>query len=176
MLLENSLVIDALYSKMKPYLPLLLFVVCSAFAKAQSIDTLLQRYNTHSVPYISVQELKMDYDRFTVLDTRKWEEFEVSHLPNAIWVGDDVDNLDSFNREDPVVVYCTVGVRSEDYGEKLIDAGFKDVRNVYGSIFAWKDAGYHVVDSSGAVTENVHTFSKAWAKYLKTGRPVQGKI
>ena len=60
----------------------------SAFAKAQSIDSLLKKYNKHSVPYISVQELAMNYEDYIVLDTRKKEEFEVSHLPNAIWVGE----------------------------------------------------------------------------------------
>jgi rhodanese-related sulfurtransferase len=152
----------------------LLTLLCSAFAKAQSIDNLLKKYNRHSVPYISVQELAMDYDEYVVLDTRKKEEYDVSHLPSAIWVGEKWRSSTRFKKKDKLVVYCSVGVRSEYYGEQLQKAGYTDVKNLYGSIFAWKDAGFEVVDPAGKPTENVHTFSKNWGKYLKTGNKVYG--
>ncbi len=148
------------------------FVLGSAFAKAQSIDSLLKKYNQHTVPYISVEELKMDYDNYTVLDTRKKEEYDVSHLPKAIWVGENWRSSKRFPTDEPIVVYCSVGVRSEDYGEQLQDAGYRNVKNLYGSIFAWKDAGFQVVDAQEKITEKVHTYSKTWAKYLKSGTKV----
>ncbi|WP_194850006.1 rhodanese-like domain-containing protein [Nonlabens antarcticus] len=146
----------------------------SAFAKAQSIDNLLKQYNHHSVPYISVQELSMDYEDYVILDTRKKEEFDVSHLPNAIWVGEKWEPTARWGHDATIAVYCSVGIRSEDYGEQMQEAGFSKVRNLYGSIFAWKDAGFKLVDSAGKATENVHTYSKTWAKYLKTGNKKYG--
>jgi len=145
---------------------------CSAFAKAQSIDSVLKKYN--SVPYISVEELKMDYDNYLILDTREKEEYDVSHLPNAIWAGKTIKDWKKHSKhtDKKVVVYCTIGVRSEDYGEELQAAGFQNVKNLYGSIFAWKNAGYTVVDAKGKPTENVHTYSRTWAKYLKSGNKV----
>ncbi|WP_231717744.1 rhodanese-like domain-containing protein [Nonlabens sp. YIK11] len=163
----------------KHMLVAVMFFMGVAVGEAQSIDDVLKKYNTQSVPYISVQELKMNYQDYIILDTRKLEEFEVSHLPNAIWAGESLKDWKGLaktaNKNKPIVVYCTVGVRSENYGEKLQEAGFSDVKNLYGSIFAWKDAGYEVVDQQGKPTEDVHTYSKAWAKYLKTGNKVTGK-
>lgn len=147
----------------------LLMLLCSAFVKAQTIDNLLKKYNRHSVPYISVQELAMNYTEYVVLDTRQKEEYDVSHLPDAIWVGERWRSSTRWKTDVKIVVYCSVGVRSEDYGEQMQDAGYKEVKNLYGSIFAWKDAGYDVVDATGRVTENVHIYSNTWAKYLKTG-------
>ncbi|BAO54410.1 rhodanese-like domain-containing protein [Nonlabens marinus] len=144
-------------------------VMCSAFAKAQSIDSLLKKYNSHTVPYISVEELAMNYSDYTVLDTRKKEEFEVSHLPNAIWVGENWQLSKKVATDAKIVVYCSVGVRSEDYGEQLQEAGYTEVKNLYGSIFAWKNAGFEVLDNKEKPTEKVHTYSKTWAKYLKSG-------
>lgn len=150
-------------------------VLGSSVANAQSIDSLLKKYNRHSVPYISVQELAMDYKDYIILDTRKKEEFEVSHLPNSIWVGENWKPNSKLKSSDKIVVYCSVGIRSEDYGEKMQEAGFTDVKNLYGSIFAWKDAGFKVVDTTQNETENIHTFSKTWAKYLKTGNKKYGR-
>jgi len=147
----------------------------SGLAHAQSIDSLLKKYNNHSVPYISVEELAMDYKDYVVLDTRKREEYDVSHLPNAIWVGEKWQASKFLKKQDKVVVYCSVGIRSEDYGEQMLEAGFTNVSNLYGSIFSWKDAGFEVVDLTEKPTNDVHTYSKVWAKYLKTGNKRYGK-
>ena len=143
-----------------------------ASGQKKSIDKLLKTYNTESVPYISVQELKMKAHSYVILDTRKKEEYEVSHLPKAIWVGENFNalNLDQFLKsKKEVVVYCTVGIRSEDFGEKMERSVSKKIHNLYGGIFAWKDAGYELLDSKNQPTDRVHTFSKNWQDYLKTG-------
>lgn len=140
----------------------------------KDIPELLSAYNKMSVPYITVQTLKMEYEDYVILDTRKKKEFKVSHLPGAIWVGEqyDLKNLPEVSKDARIVVYCTVGIRSESYGEKMLKDGFTNVQNLYGSIFYWKDAGYDVVDKNEAPTEKVHVFGKVWSKYLKTGEKV----
>ena len=142
----------------------------------KTIDDLLNLYNVRSVPYITVQELKMNINNYTILDTRRKEEYEVSHIPGAIWAGEDPNKKQlDFLVEDnsrPIVVYCSIGVRSEKYGEELLAWGYKDVSNLYGSIFFWKDAGYSVIDKNGRETEKVHVFKKVWGKYLSTGQKV----
>ncbi|MFI8378550.1 rhodanese-like domain-containing protein [Leeuwenhoekiella sp. NPDC079379] len=157
--------------QLKISLFLLLFPILS-FGQNKSIDKLLQTYNSRSVPYISVQELKMKSDTYIIIDTRKKEEFEVSHIPNSIWVGEKPERnlLKSYlNLKKTIVVYCTVGIRSEDYGEKLNKEFQGQIYNLYGGIFAWKDAGYALRDSKNKSTIRVHTFSKNWEDYLKTG-------
>lgn len=151
---------------------LLLVFSLSGYGQTKSIDQLLDTYNTRSVPYISVEELRMNQDDYLILDSRKKEEYEVSHISGAIRVGDRFDeNLLSLisKTNKKIVVYCSVGVRSEDFGEKLQNRTSKSVSNLYGGIFAWKDAGFPILDNQEQPTNRVHTFSKNWQDYLKTG-------
>lgn len=157
---------------------LLFLMVTSSFGQ-KNVDELLQAYNTRSVPYISVEELRMFQmnDAVTILDVREPEEFAVSRIKSAINVGyndftTEEQQLQKLNRNFPVVVYCSVGIRSEQVGEKLKKAGFTNVNNLYGGIFEWKNKGYPIFDSTGKKTENVHAFSKHWSKYLHAGNPV----
>lgn len=143
------------------------------------LDELLKQYNTQSVPYISIDELRMFQmnDTVTILDAREPEEFKVSHLKSAINVGYsdfsiEEKQLKTLNKNIPVIVYCSIGIRSEKIAEKLKNDGFATVKNLYGGIFEWKNKGYPVIDSTGTETENVHTFSKIWRKYLKKGNPI----
>ena len=141
-----------------------------------TIDGVLQKYNEETVPYISVEELTVD-ENSVILDTREKEEFDVSRIPGAIWVGYeefDVDQVSSqlTSANTPIVVYCSVGVRSEDIGEKLLKAGYSNVRNLYGGIFQWKNSGHIVVDSTASTTENVHAYSKYWGRLLTEANKV----
>lgn len=166
---------------MRILLSLVLFLVlsCTAFAQ-RKIDRTLKKFNKESVPYIQVQELK-DIETPILLDTRKKEEFIVSHLKNAIWVGHKNFKLDSVTQKiedktSEIVVYCSIGVRSENIGEKLLKAGFTNVKNLYGGIFEWKNKGYPVYDSRGNETENVHAFNKQWGKLLQNGEKVYDAV
>ena len=101
------------------------------------------------------------------LDARELEEYGVSHLPGAIPLGYDDPDFDLLNGMDldrPLVVYCTVGYRSERMAEKLREAGFRRVYNLYGSIYAWKLAGLPVEDARGA-TDRIHTYNRKWGGY-----------
>jgi len=157
---------------------IILAVLCVLFAKASSgqtaYDALLSTLYAHSVPTISVDSLALvsKAQKPILLDTRANAEFEVSHLPGAIWVDYDtfgpelVENLD---RSRPVVVYCSVGYRSEKIGEKLKTLGFKDVRNLYGGIFQWKKEGHEVVNQKGDPTDSVHCYNRLWSVWMTNG-------
>ena len=156
------------------YLFVYIFCILSTSLYSQyEIDSLLQKYNDQTVPYISVQELKKDAHSYLILDTRKKKEFEISHIPNAIWGSEKVDLKNpafaKAKKNQPIVVYCSVGIRSEDYGEHLKKLGYSNVKNLYGSIFAWKDAGYNLINSKGKRTDSVHVFSRKWGNYLNSG-------
>ena len=136
----------------------------------KSIDGVLDMHNQGTVPYIRVPELAVS-NEYVLLDTRKREEYEVSHLENAHWVGDDQFNLEEVNAQFPnkdtaIVVYCSIGVRSEDIGEKLQDAGYTNVKNLYGGIFEWKNKGYPVLDPTKKKTEKVHAYNRYWGRLL----------
>ncbi|MCK5441854.1 MAG: rhodanese-like domain-containing protein [Maribacter sp.] len=142
----------------------------------KKMDRTLRNLNNESVPYIQVQEA-FSLDSLIFLDTRRIEEFKVSHLENAIWVGHDQFNLDKIkqsflNHSTPIVVYCSIGVRSEDIGEKLLEIGYTNVKNLYGGIFKWKNQGYPIYDTNGNETEKIHAFDKHWGKLLTKGEKV----
>lgn len=140
-----------------------------------TFDAKLESMLEKSVPLIYTDELKKKVnagDHFLILDTRSPEEYQVSHIPNALFVDYDdfsVDKLSTFDKETPVVVYCSVGYRSEKIGEKLQELGFKEVHNLYGGIFDWKNKGNLVVNENGVATDSVHTYNKSWSKWLKNG-------
>ena len=141
-----------------------------------SIDSTLEQLNKGSVPYVKPSTLKNEQE-VVLLDTRKKEEFTVSALPKADWVGYRQFDLNKVlakypDKNTPIVVYCSVGVRSEDIGEKLMKAGYTNVRNLYGGIFMWKNEDLPVVDSLQQSTERVHAFNKKWGQLLKKGEKV----
>ncbi len=136
--------------------------------------TLLKTLYKEEVPLISCKMAnKMEPVLF--LDTRAYEEFNVSHIPQARWVGYEdftLDRLKGIDKQTPVVVYCSVGVRSEKVGKKMLEAGFSNVQNLYGSLFEWVNQGYPIVDMKGKPTQKVHAYSRAWGVWLQKGEKV----
>jgi len=153
-----------------------LLIISFAFAipsYAQSIEEPLAKYNKETVPYIEVGVLKKDISKYLILDTRKKEEYEVSHLPKAIWVGEQLNDTDFItkypDKNQAIIVYCSIGVRSEKFGESLQKQGYTNVSNLYGSLFAWKNKGYPIMNAKGNPTDSVHVYTKEWGLYLKKG-------
>lgn len=156
--------------------------VCLAVSTASSqmsLEEVLERFNSGSIPYISVEETRMLQlqDKTLLLDAREMKEFEVSKIPTAIYVGysefsSKVVSEKIKSKDSPIIVYCSLGVRSEVVGEKLRKAGFTNVKNLYGGIIEWKNQGFPVFDGQNNETEKVHTSSKYWSKWLKKGEKV----
>jgi len=132
----------------------------------------LQKLLSHTVPEVSVPEIDTA-ESILFIDSREENEFEVSHIKNAIWVGYDkldLSKLKDTPKNQKIVVYCSVGYRSEKVSEKLIARGFTDVSNLYGGIFEWKNSGRPVYKNENLATENVHAYDKNWGQWLKKGK------
>ncbi len=130
------------------------------------LDTLLKHTVKEISPTNALKKKNAIY-----LDARKLEEFNVSHIAKAIRVGYadfNVNNLSAIKKSTPLIVYCSVGYRSEKISEKLLAAGYTNVQNLYGGIFQWVNEGQPVQDSKGYTT-NVHAFNKDWGKWLQAG-------
>lgn len=161
---------------MQKHLLFLAFLMFSISLFSQkNLDRTLQQLNAESVPYIYVNEVNTT-EEIIVFDTRKKEEYEVSHIKNAVWVGYKTFEKDSIlknfpNKQASIMVYCSIGVRSEDIGEKLLKAGYTNVKNLYGGIFEWKNQG-KLVYKNDTETDSVHTFNKQWGKLLNKGTKV----
>ena len=162
------------------YKIIILLCLFSASLHGQnSLEVLLNKFNEDSVPYILVEEL-VDLEKdgnVVILDAREFEEYEVSHIKNSLFVGynkysPEMVSATIKDPRTPIVVYCSLGIRSENISEKLKAAGFTDVRNLYGGIFEWKNKHNPVFDSEEKETEKVHAYSKSWSKWLTNGEKI----
>ena len=172
---------NRLYDKINILILILAFTSCYPAPKvsgqfsAAEFDAMANKMAEGSTPDISVTQLVMNKEKYIILDSREQKEYDTSHIPNALWIGYDdfnIDRLNKISKNDKIVVYCSVGYRSERIGEKLIKAGFKDVSNLKGSIFDWVNEGYTIHDQSGEPTKKIHGYNKKWSKWLKAGNIV----
>lgn len=135
----------------------------------QEFDARLHKLLSLDVPTISVSDAKSNEKNLLFLDAREWNEYQVSHIPRAKYIGYDhfdIKRLNDIPKNQKIVIYCSVGYRSEKLTKKLIKAGFTDVSNLYGSIFEWANCGHSLQDASGAKTHRIHTYSRKWSRWV----------
>jgi rhodanese-related sulfurtransferase len=105
-----------------------------------------------------------------LIDARKEEEFDVSHLPNARHART-VKAVRAVvpSENQPIVVYCAMGYRSSSLARKLRKAGFTNVANLEGSLFGWANEGrpLHRGTASANPTK-VHPYNGKWGKLLNS--------
>lgn len=143
------------------------------FSQSLAYKTLLDGLYDKKFPVVKPEQI-IKLSHYQILDTRELEEYQVSHLKDAIWVGYDTFTLESvaeIDKDKPVLVYCTVGARSQEIGKKLQDAGFTQVYNLYGGIIHWANE-LKPLESEGIPTSNVHTYSRTWGIWLQKGQKV----
>ncbi|XP_064613437.1 uncharacterized protein LOC135477209 isoform X2 [Liolophura sinensis] len=122
-------------------------------------------------------------------DTRPVEEYEVSHLPEAVRIDPDVKDISSVShtwshrdtdsdnaRRITVVCYCSLGYRSSRMVERLqdylatnsgnVDKPAVEVYNLEGSLFKWANEGRPMVDYNNQPTIYAHPFSAVWGRLL----------
>jgi rhodanese-related sulfurtransferase len=139
-----------------------------AQCKNPDFDKKVASWLSFTVKTINPETVKTLPDAL-ILDAREKEEYAVSHLPKAVFIGYkhfEKEVLNTVPKDKPIVVYCSIGYRSEKIGEKLQKMGFTKVYNLYGSIFEWINQGNEVVDNQGVVTKKVHTFNRNWSQWV----------
>lgn len=139
----------------------------------RAYDLVLSTLLSDNVPAVSVDQIVSG--AFHLLDARSFREFDVSHIPGAVWAGDEdfsLDRLTGLANHAPIAVYCSVGYRSERIAEYLRRQGYTNVVNVYGGIFEWVNRGHSVVTPAGDVTEAVHAYSRLWGVWLTRGERI----
>lgn len=137
--------------------------------------------DVESISTVELEKLLLDArqsshdNQRVVLDIRSAEEFAVSRIPGAQHVPPDtvVDfakrELASLDRATPIVVYCSVGVRSAAAARDLKFLGFTQVKNLRGSLFQWANEGRML---EGGVA--VHPYNGFWGRLLRVReRPQQ---
>ena len=125
-----------------------------AYPISIKIEAALRKMLKRSIPVVStdmlVDAINIESD-WVILDCRELAEFNVSHLPDAKWAGySDFSMLRvlAIPKDAKVIVYCSIGVRSENIAEQLMASGFSNVQNLYGGIFAWANAHKTLIDQN----------------------------
>lgn len=111
--------------------------------------------NQISAPTLN-QRMQHQGDRFLLVDVRSQAEYEQEHLPEAILIplsaieqGRRIEEIQLASRGRQLVVYCTVGKRSQKALHLLKSAGISGL-NLRGGIRAW----HRFTQASHAQTES----------------------
>jgi rhodanese-related sulfurtransferase len=153
------------------------FLSARSQVQSTTYDLMLKTLLSHDVKEISVMQLKK-MKNVLLLDAREVSEYQVSHLSGARQVGYDkfdISVLKDVSKDRDIVVYCSVGYRSEKIAERLVEGGYTRVSNLYGGIFEWVNQGNEVVDMSEKKTDRVHAYSSSWGVWLNKGIKVYDK-
>ncbi len=137
--------------------------------KNEEFQQKLQRLLSFSVPTIDVDEAYEHQADYIFLDAREQSEFDVSHIPEARYIGYkdfDINALKDISLDQALIIYCSVGYRSEKIAEKLQKGGYNNVYNLYGSLFEWVNQGYPIENVEGVQTQAVHTYNRKWSKWV----------
>ncbi len=104
--------------------------------------------NAGSLPaFVSVNEAHQMYQEGTfVLDVRTVEEWNEFHVPNTTLIPlDELSaRVNELPKDQPIVVVCRSGNRSQTGRDILLAAGF-NATSMNGGLNAWRDSGYPVV-------------------------------
>jgi rhodanese-related sulfurtransferase len=147
-----------------------LLILTTSYLQAQQANE-FEKYLHSLTDQFEIEQIKADsviLSKAIILDTREKEEFTVSRIKNAIFVGyDDFDpaSLDSIKTDEEIIVYCSVGYRSSIVGVELKKNGFKNVKNLYGGLFKWANEGRPLYNDS-TQTLKIHTYNKKWGRFI----------
>ena len=150
-----------------------LLIGFTSFGQSAKYQKMLEGYY-NDFPTITCTEASRKVGKSTVyfLDTREKKEFDISHIKGAKCVGYDnfkLSIVNSIPKNSEIIVYCSIGARSQNIGEKLKKQGYTNVKNLYGGFFQWNNSGLPKVNSSSKPTSRIHGYSKDWGKWLTKG-------
>ena len=107
-----------------------------------------QTSNAGALPaFVSVDEAHQMYEEGTfVLDVRTPEEWNEFHAPNTTLIPLDelASRVNELPKDQPIVVVCRSGNRSQTGRDILLGAGF-DATSMNGGLNEWRATGYPVV-------------------------------
>lgn len=96
---------------------------------------------------ISVDEAYQLYQEGTFfLDVRTQEEWDDFHAPNSTLIPlDQLENrLNELPKDEPIVVVCRSGNRSQVGRDILLSNGFEQTTSMAGGLNEWRSAGYPI--------------------------------
>ena len=143
----------------------------NSYAQSNDYKKMLNKYYSDFPTLTIAQTLTHLKKRDALfLDVRKNDEFLVSHIKGAKRMdldGSNISEIKDVNKDKLIIVYCSVGARSQTFGEILKKKGFTNVKNMYGGLFYWANEKYPMVDLKENKTARIHGYNKDWGKWVK---------
>ena len=99
------------------------------------------------IELISAQELnsKLDID-LKLIDVRTAQEFTSGAIKGAVNIdysnSNFLKNIQAFDKDEPIYLYCRSGRRSASAAKQLKEAGFTKIFDLQGGILAWQNENY----------------------------------
>jgi len=163
---------------MKRYFVLALIVIGLAVMTASTL--LLRQDDPHALrepidnayphgDWISADALLVELASETpplVLDVREAEEYAIGHLAGAVWISPEETDFSRYDTGRAVVVYCSIGWRSAALAYEMVHAGFADVQNLEGGLFAWANENRPMENDCGPTSE-AHPYDALWGRLLR---------
>lgn len=139
----------------------------------KSYDIMLRTLLKHNVPELTVAQATARIKEFQIVDARSPKEYAVSHIKDAHFYNYDSPEeseslLTELDKTKPILVYCSVGYRSEKVAKRFMDAGFTNVYNLYGGLFEWSNQQQALYHESQPTTR-IHGYNKLWSRWIVRG-------
>ena len=107
-----------------------------------------------SITPAEVYEIITNDEDYIILDVRTRDEYNEGHLDKALLIPvDELEGrIDELDQNNPIIVYCRSGVRSNRAANILIENGFSGVYDM-GGILDWQEEGFPVTVEEGTISE-----------------------
>ena len=153
-----------------------LIITANVYSQSNDYKKMLGEYYDN-FPTITISEALKHVDKKDAifLDIREKNEFNVSHIKGALQMNPDgstISKLKGLQKNQLIIVYCSVGARSQTFGKMLKKEGYTNVFNLYGGFFYWANMRYPMVDIKGNKTKRIHGYSPEWGKWVTKGTVV----
>lgn len=128
-----------------------LISVAFLFIVVYSFVSNLNQEKMANLKSVQVAEWKEDYDtgEYIILDVRTREEFEQSHIENAInidfYSNSFESELNNLDKNKKYLIYCRSGARSSKTLDLMRELDFLEVKDLSGGIISWSKLGYKLV-------------------------------
>lgn len=99
-----------------------------------------------SISAVEAQTLMKQTPAIYLLDVRTLDEYVQKRIAGAHLIPIDQiqSRLREIPRDQPIIVYCAVGARSEQVANYLARLGYAQVYNMFGGIMSWQVRGYPI--------------------------------
>ena len=143
----------------------------NSFGQSNDYKKMLNKYY-NDFPTLTINQVlsHVKKEDALFLDIRRKDEFLVSHIKTAQLMkpdGSTINQLKGVDKDKLIIVYCSVGARSQTFGEMLEKKGFTNVKNMYGGLFYWANENYPMVDLKENKTARIHGYNAEWGKWVK---------